>query len=60
MASVAVTAQWGMFLPLAYVVGPYLGYGLLVMWVAQIVYRCGQALIFLVIWRRGTWRSIKV
>ncbi|MEM9487669.1 MAG: MATE family efflux transporter [Myxococcota bacterium] len=57
---VSIAAQWLVFLPAAYVVGPILGFGLLGIWCAQIVYRCGQALILAGMWRRRRWAGVEM
>lgn len=57
---VSIVTQWGIFLPVAYVLGPVLGYGLFPIWVAQVVYRGLVAVVFLVLWRRGAWADIDV
>lgn len=58
VASIAL--QWGLFLPVAYVVGPVLGGGMLAVWVAQVGYRFLQTLVFIVMWRRGRWAEVRV
>lgn len=57
---VAVTVQWVVFLPAAYVIGPVLGYGLVAIWAAQVVYRALLAAVMVVLWRRGDWKTIEV
>ena len=57
---VSIATQWLLFLPVAYVLGPILGAGLLAIWTAQIGYRSLSAVIFAAIWRKGSWASIKV
>jgi putative MATE family efflux protein len=57
---VTVIAQWGIFLPLAYWVGPVLGYGLLGVWVVQAAYRAIQAGVFAWLWQHGTWAHVKL
>ena len=57
---ISIIAQWGLFLPLAALLGPVLGGGLLVVWGLQAVYRCGQALWFAQVWRRGQWQQVQV
>lgn len=60
---VAVTAtalQWGLFLPIAALIGPVLGLGLTAIWVAQTGYRLLQAGVFAWLWHRGRWASIEV
>ena len=41
---ISVIWQWAFFLPLALLVGPVLGYGLLGVWVVNGFYRSGQAI----------------
>ena len=57
---VSVIAQWVFFLPLAYLVGPHWGYGLLGVWILQGCYRLTQALVFASYWDRGHWAHVKV
>ena len=57
---VSVSAQWLVFLPLAYLAGPVLGLGLVGIWVLQGVYRSAQAMVFLGFWRGGRWANIGV
>ncbi len=57
---ISIIAQWGIFLPLAALVGPILGGGLLAVWILQAVYRCGQAAWFARTWKQGRWQSIRI
>ena len=57
---VSILSQWLVFLPLAYVAGPVLGWGLSGIWALQAFYRAVQAGIFTHMWRRGDWAHIKV
>jgi multidrug resistance protein, MATE family len=57
---IAVLAQWGVFLPLAYVAGPVLGFGLSFIWTMQVGYRAAMAGVFTFLWIRGDWTRIKV
>ena len=57
---VSVTTQWLFFLPLAFVCGPMLGWGLLAIWILQGCYRLLQAGIFCVFWQRRDWVTIKI
>ncbi len=52
--------QWGLFLPLAYAVGVGLGYGLLGIWILQMIYRAIHTLTFAFVWRRGRWKTSKL
>lgn len=57
---VSVVMQWGVFLPVAYLLGPEWGMGLFAIWLAQAGYRLIQNGIFAVIWQRGKWAEIEV
>ena len=57
---VAVIAQWGGFLPLAYLAGPMLGFGLTVIWSMQVGYRAAMAGVFTYLWVKRDWVRIKV
>ncbi len=57
---IATGFQWLIFLPLVYLIGPVLGLGLVVVFVAQVVYRSVQSLTFALMWNRGRWQSIEL
>lgn len=57
---VAVGAQWILFLPTAYLVGPVLGFGLLGVWIAHIAYRSLQAVLCAGLWRSRRWLGVVV
>lgn len=57
---VSLFMQWIVFMPLAYLVGPVLGWGLLAVWIAQFSYRGLQSAWFAWLWQRGRWEDIKV
>jgi len=57
---ITIFAQWVLFLPLATLLGPVLGGGLLTVWVLYAVYRVGQTLWFALAWRQGHWAEIRV
>ncbi len=52
---VSVTLQWAFFLPLAFVFGPYLGFGLVGIWSVQLIYRALNASTFIWLWRVKAW-----
>ncbi len=56
----SVTLQWGLFLPVAFVLGPILGFGLLPIWIAQLSYRSINAVAFSLLWKRKGWASIEL
>lgn len=57
---VSIATQWLIFLPIAYLLGPVLGAGLLAIWIAQVAYRSLTCVIFAVVWRKGYWASIEL
>ncbi len=59
-AIISIVGQWAIFLPLAWLVGPVLGYGLTGVWFVQGLYRLGQAVLLLAAWKKGRWAKIKI
>jgi len=57
---VSIGTQWVLFLPLAYIIGPGLGFGLTAIWILQGVYRLVQSLILTLLWYQGKWAHITV
>ena len=57
---VSIGVQWLFFLPLAYLVGPVLGFGLLGVWILQGVSRTLQAGLYVSMWRSRKWQHIEV
>ena len=57
---ISVIWQWAFFLPVAYLVGPVLGFGLLAVWITNGVYRIGQALNCAQQWASRKWAHIEI
>lgn len=57
---ISTLTQWGFFLPMAYLVGPVLGFGLLGVWIINSVYRFGQAVICARTWAGRKWVEIEI
>ena len=57
---ISVIAQWGFFLPFAFIVGSVLGYGLLGVWIVNAIYRSGQAVACIQQWAGRHWVGIKL
>jgi MATE family, multidrug efflux pump len=57
---VSVGIQWLLLIPLAYVLGPVLGFGLLAIWILQGGTRSMQSVIFLLKWKSRRWQQIAV
>jgi len=58
--TISVSIQWLVLLPLAYLVGPILGFGLLAIWLLQGGTRSMQSALFLLKWRSRRWQHIIV
>jgi Na+-driven multidrug efflux pump len=57
---IGVAFQWLIFLPLVYVLGPIMGFGLVAIFALQAAYRGLQAITFASMWQRGRWQEIKL
>ena len=58
--AISAGTQWLFFLPLAFIIGPVLGYGLLGVWLLQGVSRAFQAFLYVKMWRGRKWQQIEV
>ncbi|MCP5017335.1 MAG: MATE family efflux transporter [Ketobacter sp.] len=57
---ISIILQWAFFIPAAFIVGPVLGYGLLGIWLFQLIQRLLQAIIMARQWKSRTWATIKI
>lgn len=57
---VSITLQWGMLLPLAWLLGPGLGGSLTAVWTVQLLFRCINSAVFATIWQKGHWQTLRV
>jgi Na+-driven multidrug efflux pump len=57
---ISLISQWVFFLPLAYVVGPVLGFGLLGVWIVNGIYRSGQAIVCVQQWAGRKWAQVEI
>lgn len=55
---ISVIWQWLFFLPLAWLVGPGFGYGLIAVWLVNGVYRAGQSINCVTQWASRKWTYI--
>ena len=55
---VSVGSQWLLFLPLAYLFGPVLGFGLFTIWLLQGASRTVSAFLLVAMWRGRKWQRI--
>lgn len=60
MMMISLVSQWLIQLPLAYLIGPVLGYGLLGVWLVYGSYRILQASLFIHYWRKKGWATVEV
>lgn len=58
--AVSVGLQWLLFLPLAYLLGPILGWGLTAIWLAMTGYRGLQSVVLAAAWQRRGWVHLRV
>ncbi|ACY18868.1 MATE family efflux transporter [Haliangium ochraceum] len=56
---VSISAQWLVFLPAAYLVGPVLDFGLLGVWATQGAYAVLLSVTLALLWRSRRWASIE-
>lgn len=57
---VSFSTQWLFFLPAVWIIGPYLNYGLLEIWIVQMVYGALATILITAIWSDGRWKAIKI
>ncbi|WP_338015149.1 MATE family efflux transporter [Alloalcanivorax marinus] len=57
---VTLAVQWFFFLPLAYIIGPVLGYGLLGIWLAQAAQRLITSSLLCGLWLKRGWAGIEL
>ncbi|MCX7553159.1 MATE family efflux transporter [Marinicella sp. S1101] len=57
---ISFALQWIFFLPLAWLVGPYLGMGLTAIWIGQILYRLVFTWAMVYFWQDRKWSTIEV
>jgi multidrug resistance protein, MATE family len=55
---VSFITQWLLFLPAVWLVGPYLHYGLLEIWIVQCTYAFVATLMIVGLWCDGRWKKI--
>lgn len=57
---ISTLGLWAFYLPLAWLVGPYLGFGLLGIWSVQLIHRALSSIIFSYVWSKQRWVHIAV
>jgi len=56
--AISILTQWGLYLPLAYLVGPVLSLGLTAIWLLQGLCRLLTVGVFAWSWRQGRWADV--
>jgi MATE family multidrug resistance protein len=57
---VSFSTQWLFFLPAVWIVGPYLKYGLLEIWLVQMSYGGIATALITTLWAGGRWKKVKI
>ncbi len=57
---ISTAYQWMIFLPAVYVIGPVLGFGLVLVFLMQVSYRALQSVTFALMWKGGRWQAIEL
>lgn len=57
---ISTASQWAFYLPLAWLVGPHLGFGLIGIWLVQLIHRALSSVIFSYVWSKRHWAEIAV
>jgi len=57
---ISFSLRWLLFIPAVWVLSIYLGYGLLEVWFAQMIYGLVLMLMITGLWRAGKWKNIRV
>ncbi|KGX85861.1 transporter [Pontibacillus litoralis JSM 072002] len=57
---VSIIVMWGFVIPMSYVVGVWLGYGLIGIWIVFIIDEWVRAFFLFLRWRKGQWKSLNV
>ena len=57
---ISLGLQWFFFLPIAWFVGPMLGFGLVGIWMTQTVQRILLSCVFAHLWNKKNWITIKI
>ncbi|WP_286238959.1 MATE family efflux transporter [Neptuniibacter halophilus] len=57
---ISTFGQWCFFLPLAWLFGPILGFGLIGIWLMQVLHRAASSVLFMRIWSQQNWQKIRI
>ena len=57
---ITVIAQWLVYIPLGWLLGIYINWGLNGVWTANLVAQILMAVVYTVLWKSGKWKQIKI
>lgn len=60
VALISFGTQWLLFLPAVWLVGPFMGYGLLEITYIDLAYGAVSAALITAVWVQGRWKTIKI
>ena len=58
--SISIVVVWGFVIPMSFVIGVWLGYGLIGIWIVFIVDEWIRAFLLFLRWKKGRWKSLNI
>ena len=58
--TVSILVMWAFVVPMSYIVGIWLGYGLVGIWIINIIEEWLRAALLFIRWKNGRWRTINI
>lgn len=57
---ISIIMQWGVYIPLGWILGIQAGFGLNGVWTANLATQAFLAVIYTALWKKGSWESISI
>ena len=57
---ISILMQWGVYIPLGWVLGIYSGFGLNGVWTANLATQTLMAVVYTSLWKKGSWEKITI
>ena len=57
---ISIIVVWGFVIPMSFIVGVWLGYGLIGIWIVFIVDEWIRALLLFLRWKKGHWKTLNI
>ena len=57
---ISILMQWGVYIPLGWLLGIYSNFGLNGVWTANLATQALMAIIYTALWKKGSWEKIKI